>query len=93
MITFIKRFSKVYKDWFKESNDNDKDKIKFKRYNLSNKRLNQIKKYVKKYKEEELEYINLTIEQYKKHNNDFLNAYLNKIYYHYYNYEKKILIS
>ncbi len=66
----------------------DIDKIKFKRYELSSKRLSELKKYVKENQSEEYEYIVLTIEQYQKHNNDYLNAYLNKIYYYYHNNKK-----
>ncbi len=81
---FIKKENK-----FKSTN-NAKTKS-FKVYSISDKRLNQILKYTEMYSKENYDFINSLIKQYKKYNNDYLNGYLNNIYYTYYNKEQKLV--
>lgn len=90
MIGFIKKFIKVYTTDYEKSYD-DKGKHKFKEYHLSDIRLNKILSYTKNYAEEDYNEIEITVNLYKKYKNKYLNGYLNSIYYHYENYEKKTL--
>lgn len=94
MFYFIKKLIEVYtKDYdnnsSKESTNNAK-LISAKAYSISEKRLNKILEYTEKYSNDNYEYIVLTINQYKKNHNDFLNLYLNNIYYTFYNKEKQL---